>query len=725
MNSIKKKFNKKNGIKAAAIVLTGTVLCSAMIPLAASAATPNTPKEEVIYINLNSNGSVKEINAVNIFNLVSDGKITDYGNYESVRNMTTTDEIDCAGNTVTIDAKAGQLYYEGKLRNKLMPWDISIHYYMDGTEYTADEIAGKSGKLKITVSIRKNTQYEGNFFDSYALQESLTLDTKKCCNISADGATVANVGSDKQLTYTVLPGNEIDLTVTAEVVDFEMSGISINAIPLSLNIEVDDTELMNQVTELLNAINQLDDGATALNNAAAQLQSEASSQLQGGSSDLNNGASQLQQEAGKLKDGGSSVNDGAADIKNGAEQLDNGINALNEGIVKIQTGLNTLNEKSSSLTDGSAQIKAALLQVQTALNDTSLTTEDLTQLTQASSEIKRGIDNLVSGVQALQQSVSSEGYKAAMKQNGLDVDELKQQNSQAIAGLQSTITSLKNQLSALEQAGADTSEIQAQITQLENVAALLSANNSNIDGTQTYLDTVNQNIAELLSGAQTLQTNYASFDTQLGLLVDSLSNLAYNMSNLSDAINKLVDEYAKLDEGISDYTGGVAEILAGYSQVTSGATALVNGSSELKNGTTVLYQGTSELLAGIVEFYNATGSLSDGTGKLDDGVAELLAGIAQLYNGTSSMKNGTSSLRSETSGLDDGVSEKIDELMDSITGGDLELESFVSDKNTNIEAVQFVIRTESISVEEVAEASDETEVKMGFVQKLLNLFGID
>ncbi|MGN0473514.1 MAG: hypothetical protein ACI4IJ_00325 [Acutalibacteraceae bacterium] len=725
MNSIKKKFNKKNGIKAAAIVLTGTVLCSAMIPLAASAATPNTPKEEVIYINLNSNGSVKEINAVNIFNLVSDGKITDYGNYESVRNMTTTDEIDCAGDTVTIDAKAGQLYYEGKLRNKLMPWDISIHYYMDGTEYTADEIAGKSGKLKITVSIRKNTQYEGNFFDSYALQASLTLDTKKCCNISADGATVANVGSDKQLTYTVLPGNEIDLTVTAEVVDFEMSGISINAIPLSLNIEVDDTELMNQVTELLNAINQLDDGATALNNAAAQLQSEASSQLQGGSSDLNNGASQLQQEAGKLKDGGSSVNDGAADIKNGAEQLDNGINALNEGIVKIQTGLNTLNEKSSSLTDGSAQIKAALLQVQTALNDTSLTTEDLTQLTQASSEIKRGIDNLVSGVQALQQSVSSEGYKAAMKQNGLDVDELKQQNSQAIAGLQSTITSLKNQLSALEQAGADTSEIQAQITQLENVAALLSANNSNIDGTQTYLDTVNQNIAELLSGAQTLQTNYASFDTQLGLLVDSLSNLAYNMSNLSDAINKLVDEYAKLDEGISDYTGGVAEILAGYSQVTSGATALVNGSSELKNGTTVLYQGTSELLAGIVEFYNATGSLSDGTGKLDDGVAELLAGIAQLYNGTSSMKNGTSSLRSETSGLDDGVSEKIDELMDSITGGDLELESFVSDKNTNIEAVQFVIRTESISVEEVAEESDETEVKMGFVQKLLNLFGID
>ncbi len=40
------------------------------------------------------------------------------------------------------------------------------------------------------------------FFDNYLIQGTVTLDTKKCSNIQADGATQANVGSDRQLLYS-------------------------------------------------------------------------------------------------------------------------------------------------------------------------------------------------------------------------------------------------------------------------------------------------------------------------------------------------------------------------------------------------------------------------------------------------------------------------------------------------------------------------------------------
>ena len=105
----------------------------------AAASTENTPKEEVVYVNLGGDGSVEKINVVNIFELEQDGTIVDYGEYESLRNMNTTDEIQVSEDRITIDAKAGKLYYEGELDGKVMPWNIVIRYYIDGEELKSYE----------------------------------------------------------------------------------------------------------------------------------------------------------------------------------------------------------------------------------------------------------------------------------------------------------------------------------------------------------------------------------------------------------------------------------------------------------------------------------------------------------------------------------------------------------------------------------------------------------
>lgn len=718
-----KRF-KKRVSEFLAVFLSGALVLCPTSAFAAEQET-NTPKEEVVYINLNADGSVKEINVVNIFDLDGDGRIVDYGRYESVRNMTTTNEIGRSDDMITIDAKAGKLYYEGKLSDNVMPWNIEIHYFMDGKEYSGEEIAGMSGSLKLTMDITENKQCEGGFFDGYALQASITLDTGRCKNIQAPDATIANVGSDKQLTYTILPGKGANLEITADVTDFEMSGVSVNGIPLNLNVEVDDEEIMDQITELLDAIEQLDDGAGELQDGVSELQDGAQTDLKSGVSELQDGSGKLYDGTGELKDGGSSLKSGAAELQDGADSLDEGIQSLNDGIGQIQSALNELNAQSYALTGGSAEFKAALTKLQEALDGISVTSEDLSALISASSEIKTGIDALLNGAGALQQSVSFDAYKAVMAQNGLDIDALRENNASVIAGLQTTIEGLQEQAAAAEEAGEDVSALEAQIGQLSEIATLLGANDAALTGTESYLAAVGQSLSALLEGSQNLQTGYAAFDESITRLAGALGELAPKMTELSSAVDTLVQEYEKIDSGIAGYTGAVAQITEGCSKVTGGAAGLAKGSGELVSGSKELYGGTSELLSGIVELYDGAGTLYDGTGELDEGVAELLTGIAALYDGTGELKDGTSTMREETSGMDTQITDKIDELLESITGGDMEVESFVSDKNTEVEAVQFVIQTEGIAEEEAVEVVTEQTESLSFWQKLLRLFGVE
>lgn len=69
--------------------------------------------------------------------------------------------------------------------------------------------------------------------------------------------------------------------------------------------------------------------------------------------------------------------------------------------------------------------------------------------------------------------------------------------------------------------------------------------------------------------------------------------------------------------------------------------------------------------------------------------------------------------------------DEIDSMTASITGGDAEIVSFVSDKNIHVGSVQFVIKTAAIEKAEAAESAAAEEAPLTFWQKLLHLFGLD
>lgn len=318
-------------------LLTGTLVITSVTPVWA-AGSPSE-KEEVIYINLTGEGAVKDIYAVNIS---GKGDITDYGDYSSVEMLNTSDEILQDGDKITYTSSGDRVYYQGTMKKTEIPWKISIEYYLDGEKYPAEEIARKSGDLKICFKVTENKEAEGDFFENYALQAAFTLDTEKCSNIVADGATLANVGSDKQISYTMLPGEGIDATITAEVTEFEMGAVSINGVPLSLDVEVDDEEMMEQITDLLEAIEKLDEGAGELNDGASELKDAANKDLKSGVDSLSDGARQH--------------NNGTASLKNGISEVGAGLSLLNGNSAILTGGLGKNVDGYSELSDGSQKV---------------------------------------------------------------------------------------------------------------------------------------------------------------------------------------------------------------------------------------------------------------------------------------------------------------------------------------------------------------------------------
>lgn len=202
-------------------------------------------------------------------------------------------------------------------------------------------------------------------------------------------------------------------------------------------------------------------------------------------------------------------------------------------------------------------------------------------------------------------------------------------------------------------------QMQEQIKSLSSVVTLLTGDNAALNGAAQYYGTVAQGAGNLASGIDDLGT-----------------------------------QYSELDQGITDYTNGVAAITSAYADIAEGSQTVADGSSKLVNGSS---------------------SLKDGAAELSGGMSSLQAGVQVLCEGTQEFYD-------QTDGMDTKIEDTMDEMLDSITGGDSETESFVSEKNGNIDSVQFVIKTAEISKEEATVQETEKETKQSVWEKFVQLF---
>jgi len=491
-------------------------------------------KDEVVYATLDASGQLDEAYVVNVLDVSKEGTVVDYGTYSSLKNLTDLSKLEQDDNKVRIKAPKGKFYYQGTLKDgSKLPWDITISYLLDGKKVSPKELAGKEGHIEIGIQTAASENVGKAFFENYILQVSLTLDPDIYSNIEAPGGMIANVGKNKQITFTVMPEKEGDLRVQADVVDFELNGVEIAAVPSTIAIDAPDTKSMTKDMETLtDAIGEVNNGVSALNNGVSGLNNGVGS-LRNGSKQYQNGISELGRASSGLITASGSIHEGLSTMSKSlseslsqtdlsdVQELPDGLTQLSENLYKVANGLLLLQENY-------AEVYSVLDGVMTEIPEYDITEEEIQGLymSGADSEV---LDKLV------------ETYTTARTAKG-------------------TYSAVKEGFDAIDAALVETSG------GLTKMGDALVGTADQISASLEEMD-IENSLAQLQQGLDTLSTNYGKFHSGL---------IGY-----TEGVAKLSNSYNELHSGIVELSSGTAE--------------LENGVAELHDGTNTLYKETSDL----------------------------------------------------------------------------------------------------------------------------------
>ena len=544
---------KKRTLGALALALCFALSLIA-VPAAAADAPAATGAEEVIYAKLDAAGEPLSAYAVVALNGDAGESVTHYGAYTAVENLTDTSALTYEDGAVTATIpEGGRLYYQGTLESFELPWDIAIGYELDGKSISPAELGGQSGALEMTLSVKPNGNAPGAFADEMMLQITVTLDASLCKNISAEGATVANAGGDKTLAFTVLPGAEAEYTVTADVEDFTMAGLTIAGVNYDIASAMGDTaEITDGVGQMTDAISQLSDGA----------------------SQLASGAGSLRSGAGSFGSGLSTLSAGSAELVAGSEQIAGALSQISASLPGAGTDAEAA--AAAAAAAGMDPEAAAAAGAQSAGAGMTL---DLSALAQLPAGLEQAADGLEQAGAALAQL--AEGYGAAYPALAQAVEAIPEPSvSEEDIGA----------LMALAPDNAALAALVANYQAAQTVKAVWAQASAAFEAVQDNLpalaEGVNSAAASLRQTAQQISAAMSATGGQIDLS---------GLLQLTSGLSQLAQSYSAFHEGLVSYAGGVDALSANWSSVYSGISSLASGAGELSDGVAALDEETSKI----------------------------------------------------------------------------------------------------------------------------------
>lgn len=490
-------------------------------------------KNEVVYATLGANGSVSAVYVVNQFELTEAGMVTDYGSYNAVTNLTNTAPVTQQDDTVTFTSDAGNFYYQGDLTSSELPWIVDISYSLDGTDITPEDLAGKSGQMEIHITTRRNESVNALFYDNYMLQIALKLDNDQCSNISAPDGTLAIAGKSTSINFTVMPKKDADVTMSAAVTDFTMEGIQVSGIPLSVSIDLSETDDMISDFE-------------------------------------------------KLSDGIAELSDGVADLADGTAKLSDGAGSLEDGSADIRDGLTQLSDNSGQLVYASAQINEALSQISLSLEgasgfspaDMAALPENLTQLSSAISSISGGLSQMKENYKIAYDSLSTAIEN--ISDTTLSQEQIDALYAATDESLHGTLDTLVNSYSAGRAVKTAYNEGKSAFDAVDTTSEALSGS---LDGIAYTLNTMSAQIDEMLSGSGLDQLD--ELTAGLTALSDRYALFHFGLDDYMGGVVQMADGYTDFHSGLSKFARGVDNLDEGVQELHDGTLELSENTADL------------------------------------------------------------------------------------------------------------------------------------------------
>ena len=350
-----------------------------------------------------------------------------------------------------------------------------MEYLLNGAPVRAESLSGASGALTMRISIAQGDEAYAAFYEHYALTMTVTLDGAKCKNLVAQDATIANSGEDRLLTYTILPSPEESYTITADVTDFSMPDIQINAVPLGMDVDIDTSQIDDQLSALQSGISQLDSGSSQVAGGAAQLQSGATTLAEGtdalvlgaqafsaGLDETKAGSAQLAAASAQIvaaMEGFASHTGGAdvsiAQLRNACEKLLAAVDALDDLLSGAGGDFGDISSAASTYVASCEQIASTISEMGFSSSDISLL-ETLLSRSSQSADVRNYLSAEIGALRRVLDNASAisgqlDALSACAQENLANANALAAQ----VSGLTAGISDARDQLDGMRVAGGD------------------------------------------------------------------------------------------------------------------------------------------------------------------------------------------------------------------------------------------------------------------------------
>lgn len=686
-------------------------------------------KDESVYLISDANGNVnKTIVVDHLKNKDQKDTLEDASNLSDIENVKGKEKFTQSGDKLTWQAGGKDIYYQGTATEE-PPVTQKVTYYLDGKEISPEDLAGKSGKVKIRFDYTNTTSYTETVNGEkqtvsvpFAAITGLVLgDGFENIEVTNGKAEVSD-SSSVVLGYA-LPGlkdslgikdGDLDgdvnipeyMEMTADVENFSMPAAMtfvVNASDYVSTDGIDTSDLDDMINDLKDASTQLQDGSKTL--------AEGTDTLSDGLSTLQSKLGTFASGVGTLKSGLKTYTDGVSTLSGGLNTLGNSTGALVSGADKLNSGAGQLASGSATLKDGLKTYTNGASELQAGINklyntlDAGLTDKQKAKIQKTAVESVQDSFKGETGVTVQKTiyaglryqtddngNVIGDGDLYTSLYNGTVGQKFEENLDSAYALVVNTVLST----AAGDESGTVQSDVLAQkikesykkASDAYEAAITVSVQSGTLDettkavlsNTQYQEAFITYNAIQNMSASQLAEAIYAKTnatdtlismtETQLKETLESDKNSSDIKSGVETALNTLATKLSGACEQVSEQVASSAAITGAQGTMDTVKAGLGNEKDEktLIGGAEKLTSSNNKLNAGATALNAGASQLSAGTQSLMNSVPTLTSGIKQLVDGSNTLVANNAQLNSGASQLADGTNQIVSGV-DQLTTG--------------------------------------------------------
>ena len=602
-------------------------------------------KDESVYVKADAAGRPTEKTVeVVLKKIEGSDPIEDRSNLREIKNTEGNEEYTEAGEGRYLWQNNGEdIHYKGK-SDEALPVNVRITYYLEGQEVSAEEIAGKTGKVKIRFD------YENSTDVPFMVLSAAMLPADVFSDVDVTNGRVMDLGDQKAVIGFAFPG----LMDTLKLVDYEPTEKI--ELPEYVEIEARAEDFALDFTASV--------VSTGLFEELEDKDLEDLDKLPEDMEELTDASTEIRDAAQELADGGSEFGDYLSQYFDGLSQLSEGTDSLDQGLTLLSQNISKISEGSKSLQEGLSQVDQSLAKVDLSSLSSPESREAseaaqaaFVSLGQSGAELKEklgGIGTELETIRTFTEDVNTYIGQVQVLQNAVEESPAP---DLAAADLENGWTESLN-AEASGQAGEKAADVRDSIIEIVESSSFPD----DLGLTDEQKTKIINQIVESINENTNVEDTEISLDAAFGEIRDGIQKDAEgNRNTLRDASAQIVEPAVPALEALSpEKMEEIAQITANMEQSLAVIGAYAEGVSSLTGALTELSSALTQLKAGVSELSGGSAKLSEGLGVFEKALATASEGSAQLASAMKTVSSAGGELGSVYGQLVDGMNEFAD-----------------------------------------------------------------